>query len=120
MCLLRCHHLRHIPGTAGAQAQVIEEVIANESASWQDHLCELLSQLFEAGERRGFFAVHSPENVASENPADEKGRADLGQVCFAPGVPAVSLTKYTLKVYHIRRAGRCCRPARFFRAPGLM
>jgi transcription initiation factor IIE alpha subunit len=45
------------------KAQVIEEVIASETAMWQEHLRELLYQLFEVGERQGIFAP-MPEQVS--------------------------------------------------------
>lgn len=44
------------------KALVIEEVIANESASWQEHLRELLYQLFEQAERQGLFQLSAGEN----------------------------------------------------------
>ncbi len=40
-----------------SKALVIEEVIASESPSWQEHLRELLYQLFETAERQGIFQI---------------------------------------------------------------
>ena len=50
------------------KAQIIEEVIANETPSWQEHLRELLYQLFEVGERRGIF---SPISVQEGETAEK-------------------------------------------------
>lgn len=50
-----------------AKAQIIEEVIANETTGWQEHLRELLYQLFELGERQGIYQPFGEnENVETE------------------------------------------------------
>ena len=52
-----------------ARAQIIEEVIATETSPWQEHLRELLYQLFEMGERHGAFAPLpvQPEEQAGQS-----------------------------------------------------
>lgn len=53
------------------KAQVIEEVIANETPLWQEHLRELLYQLFEMGERMGLFLPQSTtEGQEAEKPIE--------------------------------------------------
>ena len=39
-----------------SKALIIEEVIASETPTWQEHLRELLYQLFEQAERQGLFS----------------------------------------------------------------
>ncbi len=39
------------------KALIIEEVIASESSAWQEHLRELLYQLFEQAERQSLFQL---------------------------------------------------------------
>lgn len=56
------------------KAQVIEEVIANESPAWQDHLRELLYQLFEMGERQGIFLPQA-EKAGEETEKPVEGGA---------------------------------------------
>ncbi|HEY3417230.1 MAG TPA: zinc ribbon domain-containing protein [Armatimonadota bacterium] len=43
------------------KALVIEEVVANETPSWQSHLRELLYQLFEQAERQGLFHIQAAQ-----------------------------------------------------------
>ncbi|MHB9130622.1 MAG: FmdB family zinc ribbon protein [Armatimonadota bacterium] len=51
-----------------AKAQVIEEVIAHESPTWQEHLRELLYQLFEHAEHRSLFQAEQPPD---EHPVED-------------------------------------------------
>lgn len=46
------------------KAQIIEEVIANETPAWQDHLRELLYQLFENADRMHLFAAEAGQAEA--------------------------------------------------------
>jgi len=48
------------------KALIIEEVIATETPAWQEHLRELLYQLFEQAERQGIFQLQA------ESPMPEK------------------------------------------------
>jgi hypothetical protein len=48
------------------KALLIEEVIASEPPAWQDHLRELLYQVFEEAERQGLFQdLHAHESAES-------------------------------------------------------
>ena len=40
-----------------SKALIIEDVIASESPAWQEHLREMLYQLFELAERQGLFQI---------------------------------------------------------------
>ena len=54
-----------------SKALIIEEVIASESAPWQEHLRELLYQLFEVAERRGLFQIQQETPASPEPPGKE-------------------------------------------------
>lgn len=52
----------------GPKALIIEEVIANETPAWQEHLRELLFLLFEQAERQSLFQLEpQPESQAVED-----------------------------------------------------
>ncbi|HEY3378334.1 MAG TPA: hypothetical protein VGL77_12650 [Armatimonadota bacterium] len=53
-----------------AKAHIIEEVIANETVTWQEHLRELLFQLFELGERQGIFQPQPAQETEIEHPLE--------------------------------------------------
>ncbi|MHB0938654.1 MAG: hypothetical protein ACYDCO_25750 [Armatimonadota bacterium] len=54
-----------------SKAVVIEEVIANESPAWQEHLREMLYQLFENAERQGLFQQPIETSVKADNGGDK-------------------------------------------------
>ena len=47
------------------KALIIEEVIASETPAWQEHLRELLYQLFEQAERQGLFQLQQGQEEKS-------------------------------------------------------
>jgi hypothetical protein len=49
-----------------AKALLIEEVIGSETPNWQEHLRELLYQVFESAERQGTFHTHQKAESAGE------------------------------------------------------
>jgi hypothetical protein len=51
------------------RALIIEEVLANETTAWQEHLRELLYQLFEQAERQGLFQPKPEETEPMEGAA---------------------------------------------------
>lgn len=51
----------------GSKALLIEEVIANETPSWQEHLREMLYQIFETAERQGLFRTRGEAVKKDEN-----------------------------------------------------
>lgn len=53
-----------------AKALLIEEVIASETPNWQEHLRELLYQLFETAERQGAFHAAQKAESAGEAAGD--------------------------------------------------
>ncbi len=54
-----------------SKAHLIEEIIANESPAWQEHLREMLFQLFEAAERQGIFQIQPERQDAAVEAAAE-------------------------------------------------
>jgi len=54
-----------------SKAALIEEVIANESLAWQEHLREMLYQLFENAERQGLFQPIEGQEVKTEHATEQ-------------------------------------------------
>jgi hypothetical protein len=56
---------------AASKAVVIEEVIVNETPAWQEHLREMLYQLFENAERQGLFQHPLEVDAKTKKTADK-------------------------------------------------
>ena len=54
-----------------SKAALIEEVIVNESPTWQEHLREMLYQLFENAERQGLFQPMETLPVKKDKPTEK-------------------------------------------------
>jgi hypothetical protein len=59
-----------------SKALIIEELIAGETPNWQEHLRELMMQLFEEAERQGLLILKEKEET--ENEAQVEGSIEEG------------------------------------------